>query len=266
MTNDDAIDGWRAGERFAPWAMTVTADLQARLLTACEVRPDALAGQVDASMFAQACFLAILRTGRGIDGWVHVGQRIRMRDTVALGEPLVCSFSVQAIEPARRGRLMHLHFAYVRNGHAAPVALADLTALLPDPALMGAGGGGDAADLDGWRRLASKTLTPERVPAYSADVGNLIHFDPDFAVRYGYRAPLAQGLMGVTWVTGWLAGTAGPPGRLDLEARFRRPIHWDETIDLWTRSDGPASAPVRRFLCVNEADRAATEVSVADWG
>ena len=65
----DGSDGlWQTGERFAAGTTAVTAAAQARCLAACEADPAGFGGTADPSLFGNLCYLAILGTGRGIDG------------------------------------------------------------------------------------------------------------------------------------------------------------------------------------------------------
>jgi hypothetical protein len=59
----------------------------------------------------------------------------------------------------------------------------------------------------------------------------LVHFDPAEAAAVGLRAPVAQGLMSLTWMTEALARD-GAPRQLDIEASFRSPIYWDDRVDV----------------------------------
>ncbi|MEC8852032.1 MAG: MaoC family dehydratase, partial [Pseudomonadota bacterium] len=79
--------------------------------------------------------------------------------------------------------------------------------------------------------VAGRAMTPEAVTLFSSDVGNLLHFDPDFAQAMGFRAPIAQGLMAMAWMMGEMACNR-PPRTFDVICRFRRPVFWDDTIRL----------------------------------
>ena len=67
---------------------------------------------------------------------------------------------------------------------------------------------------------------------YSSEGGNAIHYDPAVAARFGYRAPIAGGLMGVRSLMATLCLNDGPPNEIDIGIRFRRPMFWDETLDV----------------------------------
>ena len=94
-----------------------------------------------------------------------------------------------------------------------------------------------AADpTEGLTKIGEKQLVPEKVAAYSDEAENLIHSDPETARRFGYRAPIAAGLMAIRFMMEALSKQAVPQ-QLDLQIRFRRPMFWDEKLDIWGRHD-----------------------------
>ena len=78
-------------------------------------------------------------------------------------------------------------------------------------------------------------LTPQRVADYSHEFPDYkVHFDPAVAATVGLRAPVAQGLMSFTWMMRAIA-EEGLPERFSLAATFRRPVFWDETVEVLRR-------------------------------
>ena len=73
-------------------------------------------------------------------------------------------------------------------------------------------------------------LTPARVKSYSIE-GNSIHYEQAAAERAGFRAPLIGGGMGVHYLTAqmWLERR---PQSFDASIYFRRPIFWDEAVQV----------------------------------
>ena len=70
------------------------------------------------------------------------------------------------------------------------------------------------------------------VSGYSFEFPHLeAHHDPEAAAAIGMRAPIAQGLMGFTLLFNVLA-EGGLPVKFDIEARFKRPIFWDDELKL----------------------------------
>ena len=79
-------------------------------------------------------------------------------------------------------------------------------------------------------------LTPERVKSYSVE-GSGIHYEQEAAERAGFRAPLIGGGMGVHYLTAqmWLDRR---PQSFDASIYFRRPIFWDEAVQVGVIEEG----------------------------
>jgi acyl dehydratase len=101
--------------------------------------------------------------------------------------------------------------------------------------------------------LARHRLVPEKVAAYSIDADNLIHSDPETARRFGFRAPIAAGLMAVHFMMAALCRPS-PPARLRMTVHFRRPMFWDDALEVW----GEFRADRMTALAVVNADGKAT--------
>ena len=80
--------------------------------------------------------------------------------------------------------------------------------------------------------LDVKRLVPEDVAAFSDEAENLIHSDPQVARRFGYRAPIAAGLMASHFMMEMLA-RPGTVERLEMEIRFLRPMFWDDELRIF---------------------------------
>lgn len=98
---------------------------------------------------------------------------------------------------------------------------------------MGARGAGEQPgpfidDTTGLKALASYTLTPEGVKAYTGP-HNPIHFDPEAARRGGFREPIIGGGQGVRFLTAEI-WRRFRPSILDFDVQFRRPIFWTDTV------------------------------------
>ena len=60
---------------------------------------------------------------------------------------------------------------------------------------------------------------------------NRIHDDPEIARQFGFRAPIAAGIMGShIMMEALVRDGGGPPQQLAMEVRFRRPMFWDELL------------------------------------
>lgn len=233
---------------------------QERKLRACGVDPALYGDTVETGLFGQDCFKAMTAGGVVLDGMVHMAQRFELFRPAALDEPLTQRGWIASDEEDPRGRRIVQVFEFLTTGGAIS-ARAEMFRLKPDPAKMGASRGTRrAADdpRDGMTKIDEKTMRPEDVTAFSEDVGNLIHFDPDFAGRYGYRAPISQGIQTMIWMMGALARERVPAG-LDVTARFARPIHWDDRVTLWAGNGDTAPDLLR---AVNAEGKLAAEVRI----
>jgi acyl dehydratase len=99
------------------------------------------------------------------------------------------------------------------------------------------------------------------VTDYSSEGGNAIHYDPAVAAQFGYRAPIAGGLMGVRSLMATLCLSDGPPNEIDIGIRFRRPMFWDETLDVMRNRS--AQGGVSHLALVNGSGKVAIEAEIA---
>ncbi|MDA1310960.1 MAG: MaoC family dehydratase [Proteobacteria bacterium] len=230
-------DGDRADETLTVFPERIaqrTAEYQARKLRACGVDPALYGDTVETGLFGQDCFKAMTAGGVVLDGMVHMAQRFALHRPAMIDERLVQRGWIASDEADPRGRRIVQKFEFLR-ADGDIVVTAEMFRLKPDPAKMGASRGTRRKDEDprqGLTLLDGKTMRPKDVMAFSEDVGNLIHFEPDFAKRYGYRAPISQGIQTMIWMMGALARDR-PPQTFDVTARFARPVHWDDTVRLW---------------------------------
>ncbi len=228
----------RAVKVFPEQMVTRSRTYQERKLRVCGVDPARYGRTVETGLFGQDCFKAMTAAGEQLDGMIHTAQRFVLHHRSDLDEPLRQRGWIARDEPGPRGRRILQMFEFSRaDGRVAVTA--EMHRLVPDPLRMGQSRGTARSTCDprdGFERLAEKQLQPEDVTEFSADVGNLIHFKPDFARRYGYRAPISQGIQTMIWMMAALADTA-PPRCFDVTARFLRPVYWDETLTLWGGPD-----------------------------
>lgn len=252
------------GFRFRERPVTRTRDYQDSRLLACGVDPVSYGDQAAASLFGQDCFKAMREAGHQVDGLVQTEQRFKQVQPIAVGEPLTQRGWIEAYDEVERGHRLHRTFEFVR--HDGLVALvADVIGLVPDKekwatAAAKAGKRTPSDPREGFAPVAEKTMTPEDVTLFSSDVGNLIHFEPDFAANLGYRAPLAQGLQTMVWMMGRLTED-GPPVSFELSASFRRPVFWDDEASLWQRKGEDGF--IDRLRALNAAGNLTAELTVA---
>jgi acyl dehydratase len=226
------------GFAFRPWTFAVDAAYQARKLGCCDIDPAIWGEFLDPSHFALLTIRHVNRDGFSINGSVHMVQHYHQREPVRIGEEITLHGRITGIEPAPRGTLMHAAFEVVCADGSVPLTLSRTSVRMDHngEAKGPAGGGGaaaanpDAGFLD-LPKIGAKQLTPDGVGNYSDDRMNRIHDDPEIARQFGFRAPIAAGIMGSHIMLEALVRDGGRPVReLEMEVRFRRPMFWDELL------------------------------------
>ena len=226
------------GLELPEWPCVVTPELQRAYHEPAEV-PDSLFGEtVDVSVLANQCLRATAALREGRQAGLHMGHRMVQKEPVRLGEALTIRARIGEVAPMATGTRQRIDLEFVRADGSVPVS-AQTTSLTPDPeAMRGRGPRPEKVyDMADFVEVASKRLTPARVTGYSREFpGDRVHFDMEVAQSIGFRAPVAQGLMSLTWFSAAVAAD-GVPREIDLAAEFRRPIFWDEEIGVWTRGN-----------------------------
>jgi len=249
-----------ASDRLPPFETAITRARQARYHACCEVDGALFGDRADFSILGNDCLRAYNAAGLEIDGTVHLTQRFVRHANIAIDAPLVVRGRIATAEQTPKGR--QLLYVFEVHGPDGAVAVtsemgfleADAAALSPGPPAR-ARTKRPAESTEGLAPLACKRLTPERVMGYSEEVGNRIHFEPEFAQAIGYRAPIAQGQMSITWMVEVLEA-AGAPARLELSARFLRPLFWDDSVEI---KGAPGVGMPGRLVALNPAGRIACE-------
>ena len=231
MQGDELLE---AGFAFETVEYRVERAFQEAKLRAAGIDPARYGGLADPTFLGHGALKAMHVSGISLLGQVHVTQRFRLHRALRLEEPLTVTGMVTQVEAVPRGRRVSCRFGY-RDREGREVCRTERSGLRPDPAgRRGRGGGATVPEEDGFEQIAEHRLTPEGVAAYSDDTLNAIHNDPEVAARYGFRAPIAAGLMGIHYYIAALAGD-GMPERLDLAIRFLRPMFWDDRLGLQRR-------------------------------
>lgn len=246
-----------AGRRLPAYRCRVTGPRQAAYHAAADVDTGAFGRAADPSVLANDC-IHWARPLKGRDDVnLHLWQRLLQHEPVHLDEELTLTGEIAAVTPARRGIRTTLACRFARADGSVPLE-AEMGTLHVDPALAQAAppaaAAAEACDTAGWRALSSRTLGADRVRAYSFEFPDyLFHFDAAVAASAGLPAPVAQGLMSLTAVTG-AVWADGPPRRLDLEMRFLRPVFWGDRVTLWRLH--------QEYLCVKGAGEAVARAVV----
>jgi len=213
----------------------VTEERQRRYHEAAEIPPELFGDTADLSILANDTIRAMRYLKRTPMDGLHAGQRMEQLAPVRLGEPLTLRGRVTRLRQSAKGRFASTSFV-VEDSRGTARARGELHYFRVNVgARVEAGGTGARFERDGWTEVSRKTLTPQRVADYSSEFPDYrVHFDPEVAATVGLRAPVAQGLMSFTWMMQAVAGR-GLPERFALSATFRRPIFWDEEIEVLLR-------------------------------
>src|SRR5437016_6196326 len=99
-----------AGTVLSAWEATVTPVRQQKYLSAAEVDPARYGAYVDPSLLAMECFLGLRRARFRLDRVIHEEQRIRIRSSAPLGEPLALEGRVTQVTPSRAGERARVTF------------------------------------------------------------------------------------------------------------------------------------------------------------
>jgi acyl dehydratase len=225
------------GLLLEPWHALVGAERQRRYHDAAEVPRGLFGDTVDVSILANDTILAMRYLKKTSMDGLHAGQRMQQRSPVRIGEPLMVRGRVREVRDTAKGRFQHTEFAFEDEKGVAKVT-GELTYFRVHPQAKVAPAAVDSAfdrDGDSWASVARIVLTPQRVADYSHEFPDYkVHFDPAVAATVGLRAPVAQGLMSFTWMMRAIA-EEGLPERFSLAATFRRPVFWDETVEVLRR-------------------------------
>ena len=231
-------DELKPGFEFEPWTFSVDADYRANKLTCSGIDPAIWGEFLDPSHFALLTIRQVNRDGFSINGSVHMIQHYKQHAPIRAGEEITLKGRVTGIEPAPRGTLFHAAFEVVRPDGSVPLELSRTSVRMDqDSGSKGPGGSGGAPKANpdegflGLPKIGEKQMTPEGVGNYSDDKMNRIHDDPEIARQFGFRAPIAAGIMGShILMEALVKDGGGPPQTLDMDVRFRRPMFWDELL------------------------------------
>jgi len=257
-----ADDFTTTGFETPPMELSRSADEQARLLRCCGVGATAHGNQWAPGLLGTNCFIHLGDAGQDISGSVHVDMRLIQEQPVSLSETLTIQGRTEAVEAAARGDMLRMAFDFARADGSVPVRC-NLGVLMPDPEKMQGGrpsGPPPADPRDGFEKKGERTIVPDDVTGYGG-AGNPIHHDPEFAQSLGYRAPIAHGVMTAVWLLGAL-DLPEAPSKLDTAFVFKRPVFWDDAMELWIEAD--AELGFGRYRSLNGDGKMTAEMTVAN--
>ncbi len=247
------------GHALPVWRTKVNGTRQRRYHAAAAVDGALYGDRVDVSVLANDCLMGARPKDALGAKRLHMGVRVRQSAAVPLGAALTVRGVVGQLMPAKRGRIITIDFAFQTDDGATPIRI-DHRSLILDPTPLPPGGKAPAPPRDeGFKLLRRLPLTPAMVSGYSYEFPHLdAHHDRAAARAIGMRAGIAQGLMGFTLLLAerMRLGTADS---FDIDARFTRPIFWDDALTLEARGD-------RDFRARNGEGKTVSELKVAAWG
>jgi len=184
------------GLTYRDRVMSVAAHDQHRLLRLCGIDPAVFGDQIDPAAFITLAIQEGVRNRIHANGTVNLAQRLVQHRPMALGEPLTVSGRIVDVQEVPRGRVVSSETWFCGADGQRALTTGRLS-LRPGAEMASASGTGEkpapvVADLAGLKVLGTATLTPEGVTAYTGPE-NPIHFDPEVAIRKGYRAPIVGG-------------------------------------------------------------------------
>ena len=225
-----------AGFQYRTHVLALTAETQVERLTACGIDPRVFGDDVDPAFFIGLAIHAGIDSGISAEGNINMLQRMIQHRPAQLGEPLTVRGEIQRVTSVPRGLRVETD-VWFEDAAGQRVISCPRTSLRPQKERAAASGSGAGdrpqpviPDVAALALLDRYELTPERVKAYSVE-GNSIHYEQEAAERAGFRAPLIGGGMGVHYLTAQMWQDRRP-WAFDASIYFRRPIFWDEAVQV----------------------------------
>lgn len=244
---------------YPVYDVCVDHDFQNQKLACCNIGTEVFGDYVDITHYAMETILAAKRGGASINGSVHVTQYFEQHRPIEIGETITLKGAVTNVEDVPKGSLVTSRFDALSSDGDVPLVL-ERTSLRVDASKANAGSSTQKpppTEVPALTELNRLALEPSKVTDYSAEGSNLIHSDPEVAKQFGFRAPIAAGLMAVRFMMAQL-WRKGPVQTLKMSIRFRRPMFWDEELVL----NGAGDNNEHLFLMRSSDGKVANEAHV----
>ena len=265
-----------AGFQYQSRSLDVSAQTQAERLTACGIDPAIFGEEVDPAFFIGLAIHAGIDSGISAEGNINMLQRLVVHRPARLGETLTVKGEIKSVTAVPRGQRVETD-VWFEDLTGERVISCSRTSLRPQAQAQSKSGAGDkpqpvVGDVATLVLHDTYQLTPDHVKAYSVE-GNSIHYEQEAAERAGFRAPLIGGGMGVHYLTAQMWQDRRP-SFFDASIYFRRPIFWDEAVQVGVIEDGgnwsgmgllKLHLSAERVGTSSEVAKVGTELSIADY-
>jgi hypothetical protein len=223
-----------SGFQYETHSLNLSVETQAERLTACGIDPAIFDADVDPAFFIGLAIHAGIDSGISAEGNINMLQRLIQHRPAKLGEMLTVKGEIKSVTTVPRGQRVETD-VWFEDAAGERVISCPRISLRPQAQTKINSGAGDKPrpvvdDLAELTLRETYQLTPASVKSYSIE-GNSIHYEQASAERAGFRAPLIGGGVGVHYLTAqmWLDRR---PQSFDASIYFRRPIFWDETVQV----------------------------------
>ena len=257
-----------AGFQYQSRSLDVSAQTQAERLTACGIDPAIFGEEVDPAFFIGLAIHAGIDSGISAEGNINMLQRLAVHRPARLGETLTVKGEIKSVTAVPRGQRVETD-VWFEDLTGERVISCPRTSLRPQAQAQSKSGAGDkpqpvVGDVAALVLHDTYQLTPDRVKSYSVE-GNSIHYEQEAAERAGFRAPLIGGGMGVHYLTAQMWQDRRP-SFFDASIYFRRPIFWDEAVQVGVIEDGGNWSVMALLKLPLAAERVGTSSEVAKVG
>lgn len=228
------------GYEYPAMNFVVTAETQRRLHGHCAIDENVYGDYADPTFVAHEPIILNTQTvlaNHPERAPVHTVHRIEQRRPIRLGETLQMKGRVHAITDHPKGWTLTTVWEYRdTDGDLVFVVTPDVLMIDPERAEGGRSSkpGAGSRGEDGFTHFLRKQCTPETTLGYCEGSTNKIHFDPKTAESFGFRAPIIAGNQTVNFLMEGVCHD-GLPETLSIEARFLRPVFWDDALDVQVR-------------------------------
>ena len=239
------------GYEFPIFDIEVNNSEQTRLHQHCNITVETYGKYVDPTFIARTPITLntqMIQASYPGHAPVHIVHQIEQKRPILLGEKLKMRGRVVNISAHRKGLILTSVWEYQD-------IVGDIVYIVrPDVLVIDQNSSnnarlskeGQSVGVD-FQSLMFKRCTPETTRGYCEGSTNKIHFDPETARRYGFRAPIIAGNQTVNFLMQG-ACVYGLPKLFSVEVRFLRPVFWDDTVEIQTRTDGQGGISAVRAL------------------